>query len=72
MLDNLLIKALIAKNRIRTFLKDEKGEVNVVAIIVLIAVAIVTAGVFKEQIGNLVVNLFKNLTSKGQSAIDAN
>ncbi|MFQ9516016.1 MAG: Flp1 family type IVb pilin [Eubacterium sp.] len=69
MLDNLLIKALIAKNRIRTFLKDEKGEVNVVAIIVLIAVAIVTAGVFKEQIGNLVVNLFKNLTTKGQTAI---
>ena len=69
----LLIKGMIAKEAmkesVRDFFKKESGEVNVVAIIVLIAVAISIALIFKDQLTGLVNTLFEGLTKKGKDAV---
>lgn len=71
-MDMLLIKGMIAKEAMKEslkgFFKKESGEVNVVAIIVLIAVAI--AIVFKKQLTDLVTTLLGSLTTKGTKAIN--
>ncbi len=61
---------LKAKNAMRKFLTNERGEVNVVAIVVLIAVAVVLALFFKEQIGKLIGDLIDNITTKANDALD--
>lgn len=58
---------LSAKNRIKKFFSTEKGEVNVVAIVVLIGVAIVLAGIFKEQISLLLTTLIGKLQGKAET-----
>lgn len=52
------------------FFKDERGEVNVVAIVVLIAVAVVLALLFKEQIAKLIKNMIEAITGKAMTALD--
>ena len=54
----------------RKFLKNERGEVNVVAIVVLIAVAVVLALLFKDQIAKLIRNMIEGISGKAQTALD--
>lgn len=51
------------------FFTNERGEVNVVAIVVLIAVAVVLALLFKEQIANLIRNLINQISGRAQEAL---
>ena len=67
MLMNLLFNAKMAMKR---FCTDEKGEVNVVAIVVLIAVAVVLALFFKEQIGNLLESMLGAISDKAETALN--
>lgn len=60
----MYIKMLQAK---QAFLEEERGAVDIVAIVVLIGIAVVLALFFKEQIGNLLNQLFTDI---GQSASD--
>ena len=53
-----------AKMAAQKALKDERGDVNVVAIVVLIAVAVMLALLFKNQIEQLITNLIGGITSK--------
>lgn len=57
MIKNLYIKAQChafgVKNKIANFLKDEKGEVNIVATIVILAIALALAIIFRNQIVKL-------------------
>jgi len=62
----MLIKAKIAMDE---FLNGEKGEVNVVAIVVLIAVAVVLALFFKEQIAGILTDLLDGIGNKASTAI---
>ncbi len=59
-----------AKLALREFFTNESGEVNVVAIIVLIGVAVALALIFKEQITELIKTLVGKLTTKAGNAID--
>lgn len=61
---------LKAKLAIRKLLTDESGEVNVVAIVVLIAVAVVLALLFKEQIAGLIERLIGNIETKAGEALN--
>ena len=68
LMQNLMMFGNFAKFKIRQLFTDEKGEVNIVAIVVLIGIAVLLALVFKEKITGLLESLFGTIT---QSATDA-
>ena len=50
-------------------INDEKGEVNIVAIVVLIGVAVLLAIVFKDQIIELLNKLFETITKTATDVV---
>jgi flagellin-like protein len=48
------------------FIKDERGEVNIVATIILLGIAVLLAVAFREQIGELVDKIFTKISGKGE------
>ena len=61
MMQNLMTLGVMARFQLRKFFLDEKGEVNIVATVVLIGIAVILALVFKNYILNLLGTLFNNL-----------
>lgn len=59
-----------AKMAAQKVLKDERGDVNVVAIVVLIAVAVMLAILFKGQIEQLITNLIGGITGKANTILE--
>lgn len=51
------------------FLKEERGDVNIVSIVVLIGIAVLLAVVFKNQIINLLDVLFNAITGTATNAV---
>lgn len=68
MMQNLMLMGAMAKMKLRKFFSDEKGEVNIVAIVVLIGIAVLLALVFKGRIEALLGSLFDTIET---GAIDA-
>ena len=63
-LDRMLISAKIyGKAAIDSVLFDERGDVNVVSMVALIAVAIVLALVFKDEIGGLIDGIISGMST---------
>ncbi len=62
---------LLLKNYLSTgfnkFLKKEDGEVNIVAIVILIAIAVGLALLFKEEVATLIRKIFKEIDTSGLS-----
>lgn len=52
----------------QSFVKEEKGAVDIVAIVVMIGIAVLMAVLFKEQIGKLLTTLFQNISKNATSA----
>lgn len=52
-----------------SFFEKEDGEVNVVAIVVLIAVAVVLALLFKDQVIGILNTLFGKIGPKAEEAL---
>lgn len=69
MMQNLMLMGTMAKMKLRQFFSDEKGEVNIVAIVVLIGIAVLLALIFKEQIEGLLETLFGTITENANSAV---
>lgn len=69
MLTNLMILSSMAKAKLHDIFTDEKGEVNIVAIVVLIGIAVLLALVFKDQITNLLQTLFGTITENANNAV---
>lgn len=67
--ENIMILATMAKLKIRDFFTDERGEVNIVTIVVLIGIAVLLAVVFKEQIEDLLKTLFETIKGTAGDAI---
>lgn len=57
--------------KLEGFFKDEDGEVNIVAIVVLVAIAIILAAIFKDQIKRLLNTLFTAITGKATEVVEA-
>ncbi|MDR2357707.1 MAG: flagellin-like protein [Oscillospiraceae bacterium] len=57
--------------RLRDFVTREEGEVNIVAIVVLIGIALVLAVLFRNQIKDLLDKLFKSINANADSAVSA-
>ncbi len=64
---NLFCQAKLLGNK---FIYDEDGEVNVVAIVVLCGVAVALALFFKDQIKDILDNLFKNIGNTANQSTD--
>ena len=58
-----------AQTAVWKFLHDEKGDVNVVSLVVLIGVAVVLALVFRTAIKDLIDNLMEVITTNAGEAI---
>ena len=69
LIQSLMMFGSFAKLKIRQMFTDEKGEVNIVAIVVLIGIAVLLALVFKEQITILLQSLFGTITEKATNAV---
>lgn len=66
----LLTYANVAKAKVREFFSDEKGAVDIVAIVVLIGIAVLLALVFQEQLENLLESLFKTISGNATDAVN--
>lgn len=60
-MQNLRLMGFIVKSKIQKFFSEEKGAVDIVAIIILIGIAIALALLFKDKIVGIVNNLLDNL-----------
>ncbi len=69
MLNLMLATSTYLKARFSRFTNDERGEVNVVAIVVLIGVAVLLAILFKEQVTALITSLFNKINDTADGAI---
>lgn len=56
--------------KIENFFKKEDGEVNIIAIIVLIGIAILLALIFKDRIAALINSLFDTIDQNANNAVN--
>lgn len=63
---------LVLRNKMCELFTDESGEVNIVAIVVLIGIAIILAVAFKKQIIDLLGSLFGTITNEASNAVKGN
>lgn len=68
MMMQLYVKLLLAK---QAFLEEERGAVDIVAIVVLIGVAVALALFFKDQIAGLLQTLFSQIGAEAGKATSA-
>lgn len=65
MMMQLYVKLLLAK---QAFLEEERGAVDIVAIVVLIGVAVALALYFKDEIAGILGTLFGNIKAEAGKA----
>lgn len=65
-IDKMILKAKLA---IYDVIHSEKGEVNIVAIVVLIGIAVLLAIFFRKQIENLLKTLFGSIENNANKAV---
>lgn len=66
----LLTLKAVAGAKLYNFFHDEKGEVNIVATVVLIGVAVMLAILFKDQIGKLLNSLIETIRGNANNAVN--
>lgn len=69
MYQQMMYLTLCLRNKVNEFISDERGEVNIVAIVVLIGIAVILALIFKEQIIKLLETLFASITKSATEAV---
>jgi len=60
----------ICELKVKSFLKEEKGAVDIVAIVVIIGVAVLLAIVFKDQLGALITSLFEAISGNSTDVVN--
>ncbi len=70
MLQNLNAKLALVKAKLYSFLHDERGDVNIVSIVVLIGIAVLLAVVFKDAIGELLTSLLNTIKGNATGAVN--
>ena len=69
MMQTLMMYATLASLKLKNLFSNEKGEVNVVAIVVLIGVAVLLAILFKDEISRLLTDLLAVIRGKAENAV---
>lgn len=70
MMNMLMGMVLKAQSKVESFFKKEDGEVNIIAIVVLIGIAILLALIFKDRISALINSLFDTIDQNAQNAVN--
>lgn len=70
MMNMLMGMVLKAQSKVESFFKKEDGEVNIIAIVVLIGIAILLALIFKNRIATLINSLFDTIDQNAQNAVN--
>lgn len=65
-LTNLYIAAML---QLRRFRKEERGAVDIVAIVVMIGIAVLLAVLFRKQIASLLRSLFSTIEGNATGAV---
>lgn len=60
----------MAKYKLKTFLTDENGDVNIVSMVVLIGIAVLLAIVFRDAISNLIKSLLNTISGNATNAVN--
>lgn len=68
MLEKLTCLKMRAQLMWNDFKNEERGDVNIVSIVVLIGIAVVLAVVFKDAIGNLIKTLLNGIADNAKNA----
>lgn len=55
---------------VNSFLHEEDGAVDIVAVVVLIGIAVVLAVLFRQQIQSLLETLFETINQNATSAVN--
>lgn len=69
MLKKLMLTKAWLGNKVSNFMSDERGDVNVVSIVVLIGIAIILAIVFKDGIKKLLNTMISSITTNATNTI---
>ena len=59
-----------ATAKIHKFLYDEKGEVNIVAIVILIGIAVALAVIFRNQIMDLIRTILNSIRGTANNVVN--
>lgn len=71
MFDSLVINAKVRAMKLaERFMTEEKGDVNIVSIVVIIGIVIILAGIFKNQLIGLINNLFGKIAAGAEGVVD--
>ncbi|MCI8465286.1 MAG: flagellin-like protein [Lachnospiraceae bacterium] len=70
MMQQIMLFGSMAKRKLGELFSDERGEVNIVAIVVLIGIAVLLALFFKEQIQGLLESLFNAIRGNAVDAVN--
>ena len=70
MMQNLMVMKLWAQAKMQRFIRDERGDVNIVSIVVLIGIAVMLAIVFKDAIADLLDSLLETITGNAKDAVN--
>ena len=54
---------------LNAFIRDEKGAVDLVTVVVLIGIALALAVIFRQRIGNLLNTLFDSIDQNAESVV---
>jgi len=69
MLETLKYLSLCARIQGADFLQEEKGEVNIVATVVLCGIAVLLAIIFKGEITGLIKDLLNTIKNNANNAV---
>lgn len=70
MMNKLMGMVIMAQLKVESFFKKEDGEVNIIAIVVLIGIAILLALIFRGRISALINSLFDTIDQNAQNAVN--
>ena len=62
---------LAAKMKVHSLMTKENGEVNIIAMVILIAIAVLLAVLFRKQIGKIISDLFKAINDNVGAVTEA-
>ena len=63
------LKVMMVKQDLEDLMKEERGAVDIVAIVVMIGIAVALAVVFRSSISELLKNLFKTISKSASGAV---
>ena len=66
--DRMYIAAQAKWNKVR---KEERGDVNIVSIVVLCGIVIALAVIFREQLKSLIESVMANVTTNATNTVNA-